>query len=119
MENTIPKPERLHKRWKPSEIRVMKKKLKQNLGNQSKTARELVEEMGRTVSAIQMKLSTLTRKHKSLRKSALRRKHQIETQGTVIDRVGRLRQRPQPENENGTALLERIVLFKDHVRIYF
>lgn len=110
--NTIAKPERLHKRWKSSEVRLMKSKLKANLGNQSKTARELVEEMGRTVTAIQIKLSKLAQKHKSLQKASIRRK-------MALTRSEALAVRTRSEANKGTELMQKIVLFKDHVRIYF
>lgn len=110
MENTIPKPERLHKRWKSAEIRVMKSKLKENLGNQSKTARELVEEMGRTVTAIQVKLSKLAQKHKSLRRAHIRTKLAMSRAEALATKK---------ESANGKELMQKIVLYKDHVRIYF
>lgn len=112
MENTIPKPARLHKRWKSAEIRLMKSKLKKNLGNQTKTARELVNDMERTVSAIQVKLSKLARTHKSLRKEHIRRK-------LAATRAEALTVRTRTEPNKGTELMQKIVLYKDHVRIYF
>jgi len=84
----------LKPRWTHTEVRIAKQVLKQTLGNQKEAAEILQKKLNRSISSIKVKLCTLSKKHRSLRKKK--------------------EEKPAVNNTNA-----KVIFFKDHVRIYF